>query len=178
MTERFGVARGDITTWKADAIITAASPMLTSREGLNGRIIERGGPDLLERLGERAETEAGDVYLTPGFSLPARHVLHAISPALRGGLDEDAALLEACYRKCFGILRVIGARTVGVAALGIAEQRVPSQAAVRIAVQVAREELARSPAIAALDFVVVEPETESAYRTLGAVADLDRPSNS
>lgn len=164
MTARIGVLRGDITAWRGDAIVTTACQVLTSREGLNGRIIERGGPDMLERLGERAETEPGDVYLTPGFGLPARHVLHAVSSVPPGGSEDESEVLERCLRRCFAILRVIGATRVGVAAPGIGGGGSPVEAAASLAVRVAREELARSPDIVAVEFVVCDDAPEAAYR--------------
>ena len=162
------LAQGDITAWDADVIITPASHALTSRDGLNGLVIDRGGPQLLERLGERAEVDPGDVYLTPGFSLPARHVVHAVSPVWSGGLQGEPALLEACLRKAFAVVRVIGGRTVGCAALGTGTNRIPPEVAAAVSVRVAVEELARSPDIEDFRFVVLGDEVADRFRACAA----------
>ncbi|WP_293865778.1 macro domain-containing protein [uncultured Alsobacter sp.] len=175
MTAPLDVVLGDITTWRADAIVTAASHSFTSRDGLNGRIIERGGPALFDLLAEREGGEAGEVYLTPGFGLPARQVLHAVGPVWSGGEEGEADVLEAVLRRSFSIMRVIGARTVGCAALGAGGHRVPPDVAAGVCVRVAREELARSPDIERFHFVLGDEDVAASYRARLAAVGAPQP---
>lgn len=70
--------------------------------GVDGAIHRAAGPGLLEacrqvhevRPGVRCPT--GEARLTPGFSLPARHVIHTVGPVYKSAA-QSAPLLSAAY---------------------------------------------------------------------------------
>jgi O-acetyl-ADP-ribose deacetylase (regulator of RNase III) len=43
--------------------------------------------------------------VTPGFGLPARHVIHALGPVWRGGGAGEKELLGSCYRRAIEAAR-------------------------------------------------------------------------
>lgn len=93
---------GDITTLAVDAIVNAANQRMLGGGGVDGAIHRAAGPRLLEacravpeiRPGVRCPT--GQSRLTPGFDLPAKHVIHTVGPVY-SGKSADAELLGSCY---------------------------------------------------------------------------------
>ena len=99
------VIEADLTTLAVDAIVTAANETLLGGGGVDGAIHRAAGPGLLRacralpelRPGVRCPT--GEARLTPGFALPARHVIHTVGPVWRGGAHGEAERLASCYRE-------------------------------------------------------------------------------
>ena len=92
------IIRNDITKMKVDAIVNTANQKPIYSTGLDFAIYQGAGVNLL--LKERQKIGAlneGDVAITPGFQLPAKYIIHAISPDFRKG--DKTLLLHDCYRK-------------------------------------------------------------------------------
>src|SRR5690349_3940 len=86
----------DITTLHVDAIVNAANASLLGGGGVDGAIHRAAGPALLQacrqlpsvRPGVRCPT--GEARITPGFALPAAHVIHTVGPVWQGGTQGEA----------------------------------------------------------------------------------------
>ena len=103
IAERLSVWRGDITTLAFDAIVNAANSSLLGGGGVDGAIHRAAGPELLAFCRTLGGCPTGEARITPGFRLPARHVLHAVGPVWRGGTQGEAELLASCYRTCIAL---------------------------------------------------------------------------
>ena len=74
----------DITCCEVDVVVNAANPSLLGGGGVDGAIHRAAGPELLDacrRVPEVApgvRCPTGEARITPGFALPARHVLSLI----------------------------------------------------------------------------------------------------
>jgi O-acetyl-ADP-ribose deacetylase (regulator of RNase III) len=84
----------------------------------------------------------GEARVTPGFDLPARHVIHTVGPVWRGGGHGEARLLEACYRHSLEQARALGAERVVFPAISCGIYGYPAGPAARIAVDSVRREQA------------------------------------
>ncbi len=140
------VIQGDITDLDADAIVNAANRGLLGGGGVDGAIHRRAGPRLLEacrrlpelRPGVRCPT--GEARATPGFGLPARHVIHTVGPVWRGGGHGEAELLAACYRNSLDLARALHAERVAFPAISCGVYAYPPRQAARVAVASLRAE--------------------------------------
>ena len=151
------IITADITTLRVDAIVNAANPSLLGGGGVDGAIHRAAGPALLEacrRLPESApgvRCRTGEARITPGFALPARHVIHTVGPIWHGGGQQEPLLLEHCYRNALRLLREHGLHTIAFPAISCGVYGYPIARAAAVAVATLRDELAHA---ASLDIIV------------------------
>lgn len=128
------VARGDITTFRVDAIVNAANPGLLGGGGVDGAIHAAAGPGLLAECRQLGGCPAGEARITSGHRLPARHVIHAVGPVWSGGKAGEAGLLAGCYRHALRLAAEAGAVSVAFPAISCGAYGYPLDAACAIAV--------------------------------------------
>ena len=142
------IIHADITRLPLDAIVNAANPGLLGGGGVDGAIHRAAGPALLRACRALPESapgvrcRTGEARITPGFALPARHVIHTVGPVWSGGAHHEAALLERCYRHSLQLLREHRLRTIAFPAISCGVYGYPAAAAAAVAVATLRDELA------------------------------------
>ncbi|AJW79774.1 O-acetyl-ADP-ribose deacetylase [Clavibacter michiganensis] len=139
--------RGDITRQDVDAIVNAANSSLLGGGGVDGAIHRAAGPELLAACRRIRSEElpdglpAGDAVGTPGFRLPARHVIHTVGPVWSRSEDRTAVLASA-YRRSIEVAASLGLRSVALPAVSAGVYGWPVDDAARVAVAAVREALA------------------------------------
>ncbi len=164
------VIEGGITTLAVDAIVNAANEALLGGGGVDGAIHRAAGPGLLRacralpelRPGVRCPT--GEARLTPGFALPARHVIHTVGPVWEGGDDGEPDRLASCYRACLRLAREHELRSIAFPAISCGVYGYPVDAAVAIAVREMRNWLASGQAPSRIVCCCFGASMANAYR--------------
>jgi O-acetyl-ADP-ribose deacetylase (regulator of RNase III) len=144
MKARIEIRQGDLTKQAVDAIVNAANQRMLGGGGVDGAIHRAAGPELLEacrripevRPGVRCPT--GEARITPGFGLPARHVIHAVGPVYRGHPD-DSVLLGAAYRSCLELAVEHELQSIAFPAISCGAYGYPLREAASISIAVIRE---------------------------------------
>jgi O-acetyl-ADP-ribose deacetylase (regulator of RNase III) len=88
------LVEGDITELDTDAIVNAANSMLIMGGGVAGAIRRKGGLSIQVECLKIGKTPVGGAAITTGGNLKAKHVIHAVSPQMGEG-DEDNKLKNA-----------------------------------------------------------------------------------
>ena len=154
----------DITTLEVDAIVNAANERLRGGGGVDGAIHRAAGPQLLEACRRYPSCPTGDVRVTPGFRLPAKHVIHGVGPVWRGGNDGEDDLLASVYRSALAAAEKLAAASIAFPAISTGIYGFPRERAARIAVRESQDWLAAGRNPTRIILVAFDAETESLYR--------------
>ena len=131
--------QGDITTLEVDAIVNAANSALAGGGGVDGAIHRAAGlQELQDACGRLGGCATGDAKATPGFKLPARHIIHTVGPVWRGGYRGEAEMLTSCYRRSLEVADTLGAKSVAFPAISTGIYEYPADRAAHIAVETVR----------------------------------------
>ena len=132
----FKIVRNDITRMNTDAVVNTANPETVVGSGCDSAIYAAAGYDQLlawrkEKVGPVHE---GEVFLTPGFDLPAKYIIHAVSPLYKEGDDEAENKLRSCYRKSLQLAKENEIRSIAFPLISTGSYGYPREEGMRIAV--------------------------------------------
>src|SRR5437763_2355797 len=112
------VVQGDLVEMDVDAIVNAANEQLLAGGGVCGAIFRAAGHAELQRACDAvAPCPTGEARITPGFRLPARHVMHAVGPVWRGGQAGEPNKLAGAYRSSLELAKEHGLASVAFPAI-------------------------------------------------------------
>jgi len=171
---QFKVVVGDITKLPLEAIVNAANNELWMGGGVAGAIKAAGGPDIEREAMAQGPIEPGSAVATSAGRLPApiRWVIHAATmPA--STLMTDEVLIRSATRNALKKADQVGAKSVGLPALGTGVGGFSIEHAARVMVEeaIAFGRTARS--VGRVVFVVRNEEARRAfeeYLTAGSQA--------
>lgn len=136
----FTIIRQDLARIEADAIVVPANEHLQITGGTVLAVAEAAGRRRLQhacnKLGGCA---VGQAVATPGFKLPAAHIIHAVGPIWQGGEADEERLLRSAYDNALRLALRLNARTVALPLLSTGAFGYPVRPAFEIAIQAIRE---------------------------------------
>ena len=129
------VVRNDITKMNTEAIVNTANSWCAVGPGCDSAIYNAAGYDQLlayrrEHVGMKNE---GDAFITPGFKLAARYIIHVVSPLYTDGCDNEDVKLRNCYRNAFAIAQDNGITSISFPLIATGSFGYPKADALRIA---------------------------------------------
>jgi len=174
MPHRIEIVEGDITTLDVDAIVNAANSALAPGGGVCGAIHRAAGPELAEACARLGGCATGEVKITPGFNLKARHVIHAVGPVWGGGERGEDRLLASCYRNSLTLLHERGLASIAFPAISTGIYGFPAERAARIAVRTVLDELKHLPASSRVVFCCFGAESRKHHEAALAAVMSER----
>ena len=132
----FRIVRNDITKMETDAIVNTANPLPAVGPGCDRAVYEAAGFDELlryrkEKIGEVSE---GEAFITPGFHLKARYIVHAVSPLYRNGQEGEEEKLRSCYKNSLRLAEEYHLRSIAFPLISTGGFGYPKEEGMRIAV--------------------------------------------
>lgn len=142
---RLHVWQGDITTLEVDGIVNAANSQMLGCFAPNHGCIDNAihtfaGVELRLACAQLMaaqghEERTGDAKITPGFNLPAAHVLHTVGPIVGWKVTpRDQLALASCYRSCLELARQHDLSSLAFCCISTGEFHYPNDEAARVAV--------------------------------------------
>lgn len=132
----FKIIRNDITKMNTDAIVNTANSEVRVGDGCDMAIYNAAGKEKLlayrkENIGEIPE---GEAFLTPGFDLQAKYIIHAVSPLFVNGNNDEENKLRSCYRKSLELAVQNGIKSIAFPLISTGCYGYPKEEGMRIAI--------------------------------------------
>ncbi len=131
----FEIIRNDITKVAADAIVNTANPEPVIGAGTDTAIHRAAGPKLLDARRRIGAIAVGTSVETPAFDLPAKYVLHTVSPAWEDGEHGEEAGLYAAYAAALALADRLNCRSVAFPLLSAGSYGFPQEVALGTAIR-------------------------------------------
>ncbi len=130
----FKIIRNDITRMQVDVIVNTANEQPVYSAGTDKAVyLAAGAERLLEERRKIGVLAEGEVAITPGFDLPAKYIIHAVSPFYQGDEEEAEAKLRSCYRKSLCLAEETGCRSIAFPLIATGSYGYPKEEGMRIA---------------------------------------------
>ena len=169
------IERGDLTTIAADAIVNAANERMLGGGGVDGAIHRAAGPRLLDACRDVPEVRpdvrcpTGEARITPGFDLPARHVIHTVGPVYRSA-ERSAPLLASAHRSSLALAIEHDLAEIAFPAISCGVYGYPLDEAARVALATCRE---HAGPLGTIRFVLFDDRALAAWTRAAAALGIE-----
>ena len=141
--------QGDITRLKLDVIVNAANAQVLGcwaplHNCIDNCIHSAAGIQLRKECADKMQGRllaTGDAFITQGYNLPARHVIHTVGPIIPDGIStkEKEEQLAQCYHSCLDLAEQNGLESIAFCCISTGVFMFPNQRAAEIAVDTVRK---------------------------------------
>ena len=87
----------------------------------------------------------GSAVITPGFNLPAKHVIHAVGPIWKGGIDGEPQKLYSAYKSALELAKENDLHSIGFPLISAGIYGYPLEGAWERAISACRDFIAGNP---------------------------------
>ncbi len=129
----------DITELDIEAIVFPAHKHLVRGRGLSGQIFDLAGELLVAYCRRMDDCPIGEARITPGFNLPAKYLIHTVTPMWSGGDQWGSIVLEQlrhCYENSIKVALKNSIKSLAFASLGSGHNKIPHEIASRLGMEV------------------------------------------
>ena len=137
--------QGDITRLKVDAIVNAANAQALGcwsplHNCIDNCIHSAAGIQLRKECADKMQGRllaTGDAFITQGYNLPARHVIHTVGPIIPDSTptERQKEQLAQCYRSCLDVAEHNGLESIALCCISTGVFHFPNHMAAEIAVK-------------------------------------------
>jgi O-acetyl-ADP-ribose deacetylase (regulator of RNase III) len=116
---------GDITTSKADAVVSSDDYLLSMGGGVSAAIRRAGGARIAADASKMVPARAGDIVVSTAGDLPAKYVLHAITIGPDRLNLPAGAIVRQTTQRVMRLLPLLGCTSVAFPAIGAGVAGIP-----------------------------------------------------
>ena len=137
--------QGDITRLKVDALVNAANAQALGcwvplHNCIDNCIHSAAGIQLRKECADKMQgglLATGDAFITKGYNLPARHVIHTVGPIIPDGVPttDQEEQLARCYRSCLDLAEKNGLESIAFCCISTGVFHFPNELAAKIAIE-------------------------------------------
>ena len=143
--EGLTIWQGDITRLKVEAIVNAANAQALGcwaplHNCIDNCIHSAAGIQLRKECADKMQGRllaTGDAFITQGYNLPARYVIHTVGPIIPDGVPtkEQEEQLAQCYRSCLDLAEQNGLESIAFCCISTGVFHFPNEQAAKIAIE-------------------------------------------
>ena len=122
-----------------DAIVNTANPQPVIGSGIDAEVHAKAGPMLLATRKLIGTMNTGEARITPGFRLPAKHVIHTVGPVWIDGDHGETYFLRQCYENALSLAWRNRLKSIAFPLISTGNYGFPPKLALQIAGDVIRE---------------------------------------
>ena len=140
--------QGDITRLQVDAIVNAANAQALGcwsplHNCIDNCIHSAAGIQLRKACDDIMQgrlLKTGKAFITKGYNLPAKHVIHTVGPIIESGCPskEQEEELERCYRSCLELAEENHLASIAFCCISTGVFHFPNERAAEIAIETVR----------------------------------------
>lgn len=140
--------QGDITRLQVDAIVNAANAQALGcwsplHNCIDNCIHSAAGIQLRKECADIMQGQllrTGEAFITKGYNLPAKHVIHTVGPIIESGYPskEQEEELARCYRSCLDLAEENGLQSIAFCCISTGVFHFPNRRAAEIAIKTVR----------------------------------------
>ena len=130
----FKIVRNDLTKMQVDAIVNTANKAPIYSTGTDTAVYKAAGEE--ELLAERRKIgymNEGEVAITLGLKLPAKYIIHAVSPCYLDGNSGEEQKLRDCYKKSLALAAEYKCKSIAFPLIATGSFGYPKEEGMRIA---------------------------------------------
>jgi len=135
----FIIQRNDITKLEVDAIVNSTNSEPYYDGGTDETINLAAGDDLLNERRSFGHIELTKAIITKGYNLPAKHVIHVVTPKYIDGSSEEDYLLKQTYINALTLAKDNNLESIAFPLLASGTYRFPKSYALDIAGKAIKE---------------------------------------
>lgn len=158
---RIHIERGDIATYRVDAIVNAANSDLVLGGGVAGAIARAGGSAIQAACTRHGPIKVGQAAITTAGRLPARYVIHAASMAL--GTRTTADALADSVRASLDLAEKRQLKSIALPAIGTGIAGFAVDACAKIMLEIIHAHLSGPSHVADAYVVLFDEQTYRAF---------------
>lgn len=162
---RIEIVNESVVLQKTDAIVNAANSTLMGGGGVDGAIYDAAGDRLYWYFRDLGCTcQPGEAIESPGFNLPAKHIIHTVGPIWHGGNKDEPATLAKCYSNSLDMAVAHGCRSIAFCGISTGVYGYPLEPATRIALSTVAKWIEEHDSDMLIRFCCYSPREYEVYR--------------
>lgn len=135
----FEILRSDILTMNVEAIVNSTSSQPFIFGGLDEKIHQKAGPELLKERSRYGTLKLAQPIITQGYNLLSKYVIHVVGPIYKNGKLNEEQQLKDTYTNVLTLARQSNIDSIAFPLISSGIYRYPRKEALEIALSVIKE---------------------------------------